>query len=405
MVKSAPWPFAVPVGESPNPRAVLAGKTDVLPDILVPAALSHGDEDFMRIVAGVDCHKSTHTVVFLNGAGVVCDSLTFPTNASGYQTALDMAAGLGCVEWGLEGSGSYGFAFAVFASSVGALVFDVPGLYTKRHRRHSSQHGKSDVNDAKAIAEVVLREDGRLSRFFLASIQRALRMRYDRRDRLVRERTGAVNRLRSSSLLIGVASLPADLTPTKTARRLATLAATFRRSTTVDHATAAVLDELEDAAEAIQRLNVKIRSTEGAIRELVRRLAPELLSLHGISDVAAAGLIGHSGDMRNLRNAAAFATKCGAAPVQCSSGRRESVRVNLGGDRQLNRLLHVVAMSQVRRCGHPGRKYYERKRAEGKTHLAAMRCLKRTLATIIFYRLRDADRRLTEEGRDLILAA
>jgi transposase len=81
--------------------------------------------------------------------------------------------------------------------------------------------------------------------------------------------------------------------------------------------------------------------------------------------------------------------KSGTAPISCSSGRHESVRVNLGGDRQLNRLLHIVAMSQVRRNNHPGRVYYDRKRAEGKTHLAAMRCLKRTLATVIFYRLRE----------------
>ena len=36
------------------------------------------------------------------------------------------------------------------------------------------------------------------------------------------------------------------------------------------------------------------------------------------------------------------------------------------------------------------RRYYERKRAEGKTNLAALRCLKRVLAGIVYYRLRAA---------------
>jgi hypothetical protein len=36
---------------------------------------------------------------------------------------------------------------------------------------------------------------------------------------------------------------------------------------------------------------------------------------------------------------------------------------------------------------HPGRQYYDRKRAEGKTHPSAMRCLKRQLATVLYYRL------------------
>ena len=63
------------------------------------------------------------------------------------------------------------------------------------------------------------------------------------------------------------------------------------------------------------------------------------------------------------------------------------MRVNTGGDRQLNRLLHVIAMAQIAAKDHPGREYYDRKRAEGKTHLGAMRCLKRQLATVVYYRL------------------
>jgi len=359
----------------------------------------------LQIVAGVDCHKATHTVVFLTAVGEVRGELTFPTTPDGYEAALGEAAKLGCVEWAIEGSGLYGYAFAVYASASGSAVFEVPGLYTKRHRRHGSHHGKSDSRDAKAIAEVLLRERGRLSQFCLATIQRALRMRYDQRDRLVRERTNAANRLRSAAVLIGVPELPTDITATKTARHLGSVAAKLRRSVPVDYANAAVLDEIEDAAETIQRLNLKIKEVEQVIRPLVRRIAPELLDLHGVSEVAAAGLIGHTGDLRNLRDAAAFAMKCGASPIQCSSGKREAVRVNLGGDRQLNRLLHVAAMSQVRRSDHPGRVYYDRKRTEGKTHLGAMRCLKRTLATIIFYRLRAVHRRLEAPDNGISVAA
>jgi transposase len=51
--------------------------------------------------------------------------------------------------------------------------------------------------------------------------------------------------------------------------------------------------------------------------------------------------------------------------------------------------MHVIARVQIRLPDHPGRVYYERKRAEGKTHRAALRALKRQLATIAYYRLRD----------------
>jgi transposase len=348
----------------------------------------------MRIIAGVDCHKSSHTVVFLDAVGIVQSTLTFPTTSAGYEAALSEAARLRCSEWGIEGSGLYGYAFALHAAATGARVFEVPGIWTKRNRRSSSSRGKSDTNDAKAIAETVLREHGRLSEFRQATIQRALRLRYDQRDRFVRDRTVAANRLRSSALLLGIIDLPADLTATRVARRLASLARAFANTETLSEAVDASLDDLIDAAESIIHLNVKIKLAESRLRPIVRALAPELLELHGVSDVAAAGLIGHAGDLANLRNAAAFAMKSGTAPIECSSGRRESVRVNIGGDRQLNRLLHTAAMSQVRTKDHAGRLYYDRKRAEGKTHLASMRCLKRTLATIVFLRLREVDRRL-----------
>jgi hypothetical protein len=72
---------------------------------------------------------------------------------------------------------------------------------------------------------------------------------------------------------------------------------------------------------------------ERQLKRLTAEISAELVSVHGISRVVAAGLIGHAGDLRNYRNAGAFAAKCGAAPVPCSSGRRVAVRVNRGGDR------------------------------------------------------------------------
>jgi transposase len=341
----------------------------------------------MRIVAGVDCHKSSHTVVFLNTVGQVVDRITFPTTEEGYERALTVGERLGCTDWGLEGAGCYGYAFSVCARVRGATVLEVPGLLTKRQRRHSSRRGTSDETDAQAIAEVVLREADRLPCFHPSVLQRALRLRYDRRDRLVRERTRAVNRLRMAAVVIGAVDLPRDLTSTKAARLMASTASRFREQVQLHAAAGALVDDLEDAAEEILRLTEKIRSAERQLKILTAEVRSELTSVHGVSDVVAAGLIGHAGDLRNYRNAGAFAAKCGAAPVPCSSGRHVAVRVNRGGDRQLNRLLHVIAVAQVATKQHHGRLYYERKRAEGKTHPSAMRCLKRQLATVVYYRL------------------
>jgi len=50
--------------------------------------------------------------------------------------------------------------------STDAVVYEVPGRLTKRHRMHSTRTGKSDPIDARSIAEVVLRESDRLGRYY-----------------------------------------------------------------------------------------------------------------------------------------------------------------------------------------------------------------------------------------------
>ena len=295
------------------------------------------------------------------------------------------------VEWGLEGTGSYGRAFADALLDTNAVVYEVPASFTKRHRKHASRRGKSDPLDARAIAEAVLREADRLPRCEQCDAQEAVRLRYDRRDRLVRQRTEAVNRLRDAALRLALAPIPSNLTTEVALLRTAELLDDHRGKS---HTSDALIEEIDEAVSEIRRLNTAIAQLERQLRPFVRRLAPELLTLRGVSTVVAAGLIGHAGNLRTCRNASAFAMRAGAAPVPCSSGRNASVRVNTGGNRQLNRLLHVIALVQKRTLNHPGQLYYARKRAEGKTHRAAMRSHKRQLATVVFYRLRPLRERL-----------
>ena len=185
-----------------------------------------------------------------------------------------------------------------------------------------------------------------------------------------------------AAVLIGVVELPRDLTSTIAARQMSDIAIRFRDAIQLHAAAGAIVDDLQDAAEDILRLTEHIRAAERRLKVLTTEISSELMSVHDVSGVVAAGLIGHAGDLRNYRNAGAFAAKCGAAPVPCSSGRHVAVRVIRGGDRQLNRLLHVIAVAQVATRVHPGRQYYERKRAEGKTHPSAMRCLTRRAAAV-----------------------
>lgn len=354
----------------------------------------------MEFVAGVDTHKDSHTIVFLDAVGRMVNSLVIPTTQAGYEQALARAKELGEVVWGLESTGCYGSAFARALLESGAVVYEVPGSFTKRHRRRSSRTGKSDALDAQAIAEAVLRDPERLPRYAAAPEREGLRLRFEQRDRLVKQRTEAINRLRSAALRLDIRNLPSDLT---TEIGLGIVERSIKRFTEVDPAVHALIDELRYATEDIRQLNARIGSIVKLLDPMVRRAAPELLEVRGVSTVVAAGLIGHAGDLRNCRNAGAFAMRSGTAPVSCSSGKKNAVRVNIGGNRQLNRLLHVIALNQIRAAGHPGKIYYDRKRAEGKTARAALRCLKRHLSDLVYYHLRSLTSE--QEGQIGLLAA
>ncbi len=66
----------------------------------------------MQTVAGVDCHRDTHSIVFLNEVGRTLGELTIPTSSEGYEQALAIASELGVVRWGVESTGCYGSLFA-----------------------------------------------------------------------------------------------------------------------------------------------------------------------------------------------------------------------------------------------------------------------------------------------------
>ena len=83
-----------------------------------------------------------------------------------------------------------------------------------------------------------------------------------------------------------------------------------------------------------------------------------------------------------VRSDAAFAMLAGAAPIPASSGQTVRHRLNRGGDRQLNRALHTVALLRLQ---HPAtRAYAARRRAQGKTSPEIRRSLKRYIARQLY---------------------
>jgi transposase len=63
-------------------------------------------------------------------------------------------------------------------------------------------------------------------------------------------------------------------------------------------------------------------------------------------------------------------------------------RLSRAGNRRINRVLHIMATVQLRNPTE-GRAYSDKRRADGKTSMEAMRAFKRRLSDIIYRRTAD----------------
>ncbi len=140
------------------------------------------------------------------------------------------------------------------------------------------------------------------------------------------------------------------------------------------------------AAELVTDLEQNYTRRKSADKELKALLAQTgtgLLDLHGIGPSGAARLLVEVGDITRFPDRNHFASWTGTAPVDASSGDHVRHRLSRGGNRQINRVLHTMAVVQLRNPTE-GRAYYDRKKATGKSANEAIRCLKRRLSDAVY---------------------
>ncbi|MEH1129567.1 IS110 family transposase [Micromonospora sp. CPCC 206061] len=119
-------------------------------------------------------------------------------------------------------------------------------------------------------------------------------------------------------------------------------------------------------------IDTKIRAADKRLRQLVTATGSSLAELNGIGPSGAARLIGDIGNIARFATAAHFASWNGTAPIEASSGDQKRHRLSRAGNRRINRVLHIMAVVQLRH-DTPGRAYYQRRLAEGKTTMEALR--------------------------------
>lgn len=100
-------------------------------------------------------------------------------------------------------------------------------------------------------------------------------------------------------------------------------------------------------------------------------------------------LLAIGGDIGRFKDAAHLAAYAGIAPVTRQSGTSiHGERPARGGNKRLKNALFQTAFAAIR-LDPESRAYYDRKRAEGKRHNAAVMCLARRRCNVIYSMLRN----------------
>jgi transposase len=338
------------------------------------------------IVIGADTHKSSHTLAAVEAAtGRVVATKTINARRDGMPAAWRWAHALdGERVWAIEDCRHVSGRLERSLIGQGERVVRVPPKLMGQSRRGERRPGKADEIDAIAVARAALKEGvDSLPTAFLDADAFEIQLLHDHRADLVAERTRHQNRLRWHLVELDAgleASLPARALDRacwleRIGRRLARLPQTAR------------VRVARDALRRIRELTRAERALEREMATALRALRSDLLEEPGIGAITAATLIGRTAGAERFATDGHFARHAGAAPIPASSGRRDRVRLNRGGDRQLNCALHRIALTRARSCPQT-RAYLDRKLAEGKTKPEAFRCLKRHLARHIWQLLR-----------------
>ncbi len=281
--------------------------------------------------------------------------------------------------WAIENANGLGRLLAQQLVARGEQVVDVPATLSSRARKLSGHSArKTDEYDARSVV-IAAAHNKRLRRVTVENNSVVLGLLLDRRWHLVAQRQRAICQLHA---------LLAELVPAGAARHLTSKnAAVMLRKITPGSVV-----ELErklvarDLLDDVRWLDKRIPVAKQRLSQALTAYGTTLTDIHGIGEIGAATILSIVDDPARFPDRGHFAAFNGTAPLEASSGDVRRHRLSRLGNRQMNKVIHVAARTQIRRDG-PGRTYYDRKLAEGKSKMEALRALKRQLSDVIYRRL------------------
>jgi transposase len=343
--------------------------------------------EMVDAVIGVDTHRDFHQVEIARPSGAVIATRTFTNHRAGHAEALAWifahAPGPSLV-LSIEGTRSYSVGLARAAATAGLAVIEAEQP-TRKHRRGKDNSDRIDAH--LAVLYALGLDANKLPTPRSDGDREALRILLCARQELTTTTTGQTNRLRA--LLRDGDDTDHQLARARLTDTVVASVARRRLPPTASRQQAIRQGEIRRLALALRHAARALRTNRAELAAIVCDLVPGLLNQPGIGPVSAAQTIVSFSHAGRCRSDAAFAKLAATSPIEASSGQTTRHRLNRGGDRALNKAIHVIATTRMR--DDPATQaYLARRRAEGKSDREIRRCLKRYIARQLFRALTTA---------------
>jgi transposase len=394
-----------------------------------PAGTGHGELTEVRMArvwAGVDAGKANHHCVVIDADGKRLLSRRVANDEPELLALVGDVTGLGEVTWAIDLPDGGAALLIGLLLEAGQELLCIPGRAVNRASGGCRGEGKTDARDAAIIADQArMRRDLRPLRPG-DELTAELKLLTARRADLVTDRTRAISRLRglltsifpaldraldlttSGPLVLltgfqtpaaireaGPEALESWLRDRK-ARNAGKIAAAAAAAAARQHAvlpaeklTAQMIAAL---AGEVMTLNEQVHGLDKLVEDRFHRheLAPVIESMPGIGPLLGAEFLAATGgDMSFFGTPDRLAGFAGLAPAPWDSGR---IRGNLHRPRRyhrgLTRVFYYSAMISIA-TSEESRRFYDRKRAEGKKHTQAVLALARRRVNVLWALIRD----------------
>ncbi|MBC8550232.1 MAG: IS110 family transposase [Candidatus Brocadiales bacterium] len=391
-----------------------------------------------RLCGGIDVGSERHHVIIMDDKEKILFDREIEQKYSDFNEAIEEFREIEAkeklaIEFAMEGKNGYGTPFDRLLIENGFRLYNVDNLKLRRFKDVFGAEWRNDQRDAKMIAKMLkLREHvdkGKEKAFIevtkMPSVNEKLKVLSRHQQSLINEKIRMQNRLRKRVQEVCPDILEFGDTDSKKLLRLLITYPDFRKykKLTMEallkikmigtKQAALMIDGLRDiqcfeemaetyktiissSAKRVLELKEEIEMLDKMLEELGEQSheVKRLISMPGIGIKLSSRFVGEVGDINRFEKEDQLAVYCGVACIDDDSGKSKKTRVVYKANRICKATLIEIAGCTIRYIPE-SKAYYDKKRAEGKKHNHALRCLARQVIKVLF--------KMLKEDRDYVM--